>query len=627
MINFLKNYLTAKNIGFLAILAYLIPKSVFTRPSIHHDPSWALGLNLAIREGLVWGKDIVFTYGPLGYLSTGLPIYVSKLPIVLFFLFIVANGIYFLYYLLKLTSRKSEYYFLFTLVFFVGQFLFWRDSVTLYFYFIFHVFHFLKHNNILSLVSLSICSILAFYIKVNSGIVVNVLFILVVIYSLLYRHLSTPRGIALVGVHFLGLFALSFVLNTDLEAYFINSLPLVDAYNDAMVIFPKDYGDTIDALLIIFLIALLFLRYAINICKSPFELFLCFNITLFVFISFKQGFVRHDALHMNVFFGSIVFALTLVLLFSEVKLMKRSLNYVLIPVAFLSVYSFKGGSARLIDHNLGTAIFSDLNIQRSQETNKLMRALPAEVLAEIGNSSVDVLGWEISYVYFNTLKYVPRPIFQSYSAYHEKLIDLNYTKYSGHSAPDYVLYQFGSIDDRHPFWDEPRIYLALLARYSIVDTIPKTPYANSMILFKRNTTDKRIQEKVVVDTIVHYGQPFSLPDTDKLLYLKMDEEYTLAGKIRRVLFQPSLLYMKLNYEDGDSSYHRAIIPILKSGTPINKKVLTTDDAYDFFAFDGKTNLSVTSFTLVGNSRWLKGTVRVKLVEYDLRPVNANASQL
>ena len=33
------------------------------------DPGWVLGLNMAHSQGLVHGKDIVWTYGPLGYLA------------------------------------------------------------------------------------------------------------------------------------------------------------------------------------------------------------------------------------------------------------------------------------------------------------------------------------------------------------------------------------------------------------------------------------------------------------------------------------------------------------------------------------------------------------------------------
>jgi hypothetical protein len=617
MSDFIKKYLTAKNIGFLAILAYLIPTGFFVMPSDGLDESFALGLNLAVKEGLIWGKDIVFTYGPLGYLSTCLPVYVSKLAIILFSLFIVSNGIYFINYLLRLSTVKSEHFFLFTVLLYVGHFLFWKDAVTLYFYFVFHLLHFLKHKNFFSLVLGSVCALLAFYIKVNTGIILNALFVLFVVYVYFFRHWSlTKSGLLLFG-HFFSLFILSLILNTDLWDYLQNSILIIDAYNDAMVIAPSKWYVPIDAVLIISLIALIVIRYFTYIVKSPHELFILSNVGLLIYVLFKQSFVRGDRGHMSAFFLVIVFVVTLFILFSEFKPIKRSFYYLIIPIAFLSVQYFKDTIASRIYSSLPTAIFSEPKVKQRDAKKMLTRALPESVIAEIGNSTVDVLGYEISYVYFNGLNYNPRPVIQSYSAYHEKLIDLNYEKYRGNSAPDYVLYHFGTIDDRHPFWDEPRIYLALLARYSIVDTIPQTEYTNSMILFKRDTVDRSLEERVLLDTIIQFGQPFSIPDTEKVLYLRMCVEYSLLGKIRRVLYQPSLPYMKLNYADGDTSYHRAIIPIFRAGVPINKKVLTIDDAYDFFAFDGKNNLTTKSFTLIGNPRWLKSTVRIELVEYEL----------
>ena len=38
-------------------------------PSIGLDPSWMTGLQLAQHDGLNWGSDIVYTYGPLGFVA------------------------------------------------------------------------------------------------------------------------------------------------------------------------------------------------------------------------------------------------------------------------------------------------------------------------------------------------------------------------------------------------------------------------------------------------------------------------------------------------------------------------------------------------------------------------------
>jgi hypothetical protein len=41
-------------------------------PGVGIDPSWNAGLAMGVEQGLHWGKDIVFTYGPLGFLQSQL---------------------------------------------------------------------------------------------------------------------------------------------------------------------------------------------------------------------------------------------------------------------------------------------------------------------------------------------------------------------------------------------------------------------------------------------------------------------------------------------------------------------------------------------------------------------------
>lgn len=47
------------------------------------DPSWVIGLHEALERGLVFGRDIGFTYGPLGHmfypLNKGTPLTISTL--------------------------------------------------------------------------------------------------------------------------------------------------------------------------------------------------------------------------------------------------------------------------------------------------------------------------------------------------------------------------------------------------------------------------------------------------------------------------------------------------------------------------------------------------------------------
>jgi hypothetical protein len=52
--------------GLVAVAAWNV---VFLAPTPGNDGSWVVGLYLAAREGLRFGEELIFTYGPLGFLA------------------------------------------------------------------------------------------------------------------------------------------------------------------------------------------------------------------------------------------------------------------------------------------------------------------------------------------------------------------------------------------------------------------------------------------------------------------------------------------------------------------------------------------------------------------------------
>jgi hypothetical protein len=610
---------TFKNLMLLAVLFYLIPPFRYAKPTMGIDPSWIIALNYAFHENFIFGKDFIFTYGPLGTLIYPIPIYTSKFLVVLFYLFFVTNAVYFLYYLFKSIEKKSELVLVSATLFLFGDFIS-RDPVCLYFFFTFHVFHFLKHKNLFSLIIASVCSILLFYAKANVGLIVPVLFLFLIIYNFIFKNLDRiTNGIFLVG-HFTILYLLSFLLNTDFISYIGSSFPVINSYQDAMTLAPRA-SELLAAEFIFLMVFIVIFRSFKSILRSYHDLFLLFNLLLLGFILFKNGFVRGD-IHEIHFFGGAPFIIMLAYLFIEIKKLRTALFTCIVLTTIISVAycrwfdNFRLNNLHNIKYNLKTYISSS-----SDNTlifkNKTYKRLPERVIKEIGNKTVDVLGSEISYIYYNNLRYNPRPIIQSFEAYDEKLININYNKYTSSSAPDFVLYHFGSIDDRHGFWDEPKIYLALLGNYTIIDTVHGSNNLDSLILFKKNPTSKIISEKAVMDTVIHFNSRFKIPSSDKILYLKLDYNYTFSGKVKKLIYQPSLAYMNLMYENTGSTYCRLVLPVMRSGVPINKKISNFNEAYAFFTSEGKNNENSTYFQLTGNPRWINDSFRVRIIEYEV----------
>ncbi len=605
-----------KGILLVIVFIYLIPKSIFRPPGLGLDSSWMLSLNMALAQGLVWGKDIIFTYGPLGYLSTGMPFEASKVLIVFFYIFIVANGFYFIYYTIKSKPEKKDYIFLFVIFFCLGYFLFLRDAITLYFYFLFHVFHYVTHRNRVSFFVLSIIAILAFFIKVNVGIVLNGVLLYFIAYNSFFGDRKKLQNVLFAIIHFIAIVGFSWLLNVDILLYVKNSISIINSYNDAMVIVPSKmslYG----ALIIIGVITVALISCSKIILRNTYELFIFSNILLIGFILFKQSFVRADG-HIIGFYSGISFILITAHLFVREPKLKKAYYYLALVVPIVSISFLDKSIAWVLKDQIGYALFESKNTTSAYSLNSKKRKLPTRIIDEIGESSVDVLGYETSFLFYNDLTYQPRPVFQSYQAYNSTLIESNYRKYTSSDAPDFVLYHIGSIDNRHPFWDEPKTYLSIFQNYEICDTVPvNTAFSHQLIVFKKTNKLKGVNRTVVLDTIAKFDTKINIPTSENMLYLEIDFDYTLAGKARRIMYQPALIEMSLMYEDFDSSTYRLVVPVMSSGVPINSKVLNDKDALTFFESNGDRNVKTKSFQLKGNHMWFNDSFNVRFIEYKL----------
>ena len=54
-------------VGFVVVALFTLPLSL-RGVGAGLDPSWQVGLQLAAVNGFVFGRDVLFTYGPLGFL-------------------------------------------------------------------------------------------------------------------------------------------------------------------------------------------------------------------------------------------------------------------------------------------------------------------------------------------------------------------------------------------------------------------------------------------------------------------------------------------------------------------------------------------------------------------------------
>ena len=211
--------------------------------------------------------------------------------------------------------------------------------------------------------------------------------------------------------------------------------------------------------------------------------------------------------------------------------------------------------------------------------------LPDEIISIIGQKSVDIIPHNVNLIYFNKLNYDPRPVFQSYAAYSENLINLNRRKYESENAPDFIIFSNEVVDNRYAFFDDAGAKIAILENYSVRKSFEFKN--NSYLLLERKPIKKAFILGEQENQTINFYQNYEIKDLNKSYFVKINIEYSLFGSVSKIIYQPLSLKIIFDLDDGTSREYRAVNSILKSGVIVNPFV-ESDEDYEAF-FKGETN--------------------------------------
>jgi hypothetical protein len=327
--------------------------------------------------------------------------------------------------------------------------------------------------------------------------------------------------------------------------------------------------------------------------------FIILGLPLF-FLSFKHGFVRYDGhaiIYLSVYPLLLSFLLALTL--RDLKLKKprgkRLASCIMlifcmifpISVLYLNTYwnrpyaesmlrnnivekrtAYVIASKMLLDRNLHESILEDSKL-RIQKFYKF----DAKVLRAIGNQSVDIIPWDIALCWAYGMNWHPRPVFQSYSAYTQKLDLVNALHFATDDSPSFVIYSYKSIDGRYPLFDEPETFRNILCRYEYFDQS-----GEFIVLRRREGVDP-----VLIDEVGSLrgalGEPIPVPDYEEgLIFGRVHLDYSPMGELKKLFWRPSSLYIQFEFKDGTRSQRFRFIPeVAGNGLLLSQYVGSTCD--------------------------------------------------
>ena len=571
------------------------------------DPSWMLTLHWAIQKKMIFGKEYVFTYGPLGFLSTRTLFGISRFYLLIFDLFVIANLLFILRYAIRKYNSIYTLLFCLLIVLITSSKLMYRDGIVfiLLLISVFWLNYALKYRFIWIMVIPSFVTVLLFYIKVNISLIALVIFYGYLIYYLLIEK-KNKLGKILIGLMLPGLIFLSSVpLKTDLPGYLQAGFNFVDGYNDAMNTGIGEYRlCTAIAIVIVFFCLILFFTRQF---KKDIPVFVTYCI--FSYVLFKQSFVRSD-LHILIFFALLpAFIGIAALFFGKHSLFAKIALVSVCIVCYAIGLSLNDYSNPLNKYEYLINVFSAHESENFESKAHLFK-LPPAILDKIGQKTVDVIPGENILLYFNKLNYNPRPVVQSYAVYTPYLSSLNYEKYVSDTAPESLIVSNQSIDGRYAFSDDQKVKLSLITDYYCDAAFKSQNF--DYLLFQRKPKNAFITISPPNEEIIKIGEDYTLKDRDKVYFIKMDIQYSLMGKALRFAYKPFIIWIIFTLEDGSEHRHRVVVPIYKDGIIVNPYIEKESDLFNFVRGDRLNEKKIKSFKFeVSSSTALLNYVAVK----------------
>jgi hypothetical protein len=220
------------------------------------DASWMLALSNAWSQNLVWGKDIIFTYGPLSFLSTRVIINNSAWVLFTFDFYIACSFVWIIYKIIgDMFSWKKSILILLT-CFFYKQAMLLSLVFTLQLIVILYLNQYKQEGKYVYVFQAVVFTALIFFIKLNLAFISPLIFVLYIFYLKICKTLSWNASIISILTLLLAILFCSLCFPINIVAYITTGISLISSYGDAVYIYPRTFLEKVLSVIILALFIL-----------------------------------------------------------------------------------------------------------------------------------------------------------------------------------------------------------------------------------------------------------------------------------------------------------------------------------------------------------------------------------
>lgn len=561
----------AAMLGIAWLLAASMPKLPLPIP-IGVDGAWYSALNLIHRDGGRIGPDIVFTMGPLGYLTVPDPEITPWWQPLLLRVIAWAGLVWGILRLSRIWPKWAALGAASVLC-----------STTLLAY---HYPDVWQANYLAALLVCAAAPSAGAYViaGVLTGITLllkaNEALLAFAIYTvLLVAHRRTlPRGglwllaIPLV-ILLVGAWAVNGGMGTALP-YMFWATEVVRGFTEAASIAGPLWQLGLFLLLWGCFIALALMDSGLSCLRHP--AFWC--ALLLSFHGFKHGMVRQDG-HADVALLKLAAgALFLLTVLREPAFRKALVLLGVLCCGFTWFYMaeartphFRRGFTALTPGGIAGAA-RDLISYRTgyAQTGAAARELRSRlVLGEpygslIGAGSIDAFPDQIDWIRANEWNYRARPTIDAITAFTGRLNQRNARHFAEPRAPDFLLFFFAAIDGRHPLMQDTGTVRAMLDRYEVVHEGPKA------LLLKRRFQPLQTRFRALGESVVGWEETFVPPaaGSGETVWASFEIVPSPWGRLRWFFFRTDPPVIQADFADGQSDWLRLLREIALEPLPV-----------------------------------------------------------
>jgi hypothetical protein len=574
------------------------------------DSSWAAGLNQSLNKKIIFGKDIIFTFGP--YASVYTRVYdphILKFTILGSLIMVISLGTLFNYFYMKGYKFYLYSFFLFLFVFDPGIDV--LLNCVLIYIIPFILINCLNKEENVKIITINFLVIIAIGLLplIKGTFIIAPIFIIFI--ALIYSFFKLYKLAKTSVISFLSSFLFLWIISNqkieNLKFYYLGSTEIIKGYSDAM---SKNSSNVFLFILfyLIYSIIFLFIIYKSKYLNTKLKYFSFILYSILLFIFFKYGFIRDDGVqdfqfqlyfliylsfypfNDNKVYKLSIYPILMLLIFYLIRFDKNLSNdvknkfgnnisfnikkihfisYLAVNIPTTLFYNiYEKNEKKIINSYNSITFYKNIKIKYTENLNALNKVYTIPKL----NGTVDIYPYDLSLLIASTNLTNHRPIFQSYSSYTPDLINTNSQFLNKFNSPDNILFRIQTIDNRLPSMDDGLSYINLIQNYNLYKL------QNGLIYFIKTSNNKKNYLKFEKIDTIHFDEPIILSKTyNNPLFCKIFIEPTFLGKFNSILYKQNEVYIVYFLKNKQKFKYRIIPNMLKTGIFLFPLINNTDN--------------------------------------------------